>query len=105
MYSKFALLYLIAIFAFFSLSIESVLAVSPQSISISVAPENPAPGEQVSISLSSYAADLDSVPISWFVNGRNTLSGIGKKSLSLTAPSLGAESVMLIKKDFPDGQL
>ena len=106
MLSRFALKYLFIIFlilgCFFS---EKVMAVSPSSILINVIPENPEPGENVSIALSSYAADLDSVLISWSLNGKPFLSGIGRKSISFSAPAAGSESVAIAKIAFPDGEL
>src|SRR3989344_4937684 len=82
-----------------------IYAVSPSSISMNITPENPAPFEEVNISLESYSADLDSVSISWFVNGKNVFSGMGKKSLSLSAPAAGAESSVVARIAFPDGEV
>lgn len=83
----------------------SVNAASPSSILIDVIPENPAPGENVSIVLSSYANNLDSVLISWSVNGKSVASGIGKKSFSFDAPSAGGEARVVATISLPDGSI
>jgi len=82
-----------------------VNAVSSSSILVSVVPENPAPGENVSISLNSYSSNLDSVSISWSVNGQNILSGIGKKIFLLNAPAAGAETNVVATISLPDGTI
>lgn len=69
-----------------------VKAASSVDILVNVAPENPAPGENVNITLKSYVDNLDIVSISWSVNGKNVSSGIGKKSFSLNAPTAGGET-------------
>ncbi len=76
---------------------------SSTGILVDVAPENPAPNENVNIALSSYAYDLDSVLISWAINGKNVSSGIGKKSFSLTAPKAGEETGVVATISLPDG--
>jgi len=72
-------------------------------ILVNMAPENPAPNENVNITLSSYAYDLDSVLISWSVNGKNMSSGVGKKSFSLNAPKAGEETGVVATVSLPDG--
>ncbi len=84
---KFLLLPLIIFSLFFAFH---AFAISPSSISVDVAPPNPAPNENVTITLSSFAANLDSVSISWFVNGKSVLTGVGKKSFSITAGPAGS---------------
>lgn len=78
-------------------------AASPEGILINAVPENPAPNENVSVTLNSYANDLDSVLITWFANGKNTLSGIGKKSFLVNAPNAGSEITVIAKISLPDG--
>jgi len=76
---------------------------SSAGILLNVAPENPTPGQNVSITLNSYTNDLDSVLISWSINGKNVSSGIGKKSFSLNAPKAGEESGVVATISLPDG--
>jgi hypothetical protein len=80
-------------------------AASPTSILVDVIPENPAPKESVSISLNSYANNLNSVPISWTVNGARVSSGVGMKTFSLIAPNSGEESRVVATISLPDGSI
>ena len=72
-------------------------------ILVNVAPSNPAPHESTTITLNSYVNNLDSVLISWSVNGKTTASGIGKKSFSVTAPAAGTEMNIVATTSLPDG--
>jgi hypothetical protein len=101
---RFLLLYLVA-----ALIVSGVIlpfrasAVSPDDILVNMAPENPTPNENTSITLSSYAVNLDSVLISWSVNGKSASSGIGQKSFSVDAPAAGSTTTVLAKIALPDG--
>lgn len=64
-----------------------VKAVSSIGILANTVPENPAPGEKVNITLKSYNYDLNSVLISWSVNGKTVSSEIGK-GLFLLMPQM-----------------
>lgn len=59
----------------------------PIDISISIIPTEPKPGEIVSARVESFGMDLNSSNISWSYNGKNVGSGLGKTSISFTAPS------------------
>ncbi|MFA5792019.1 MAG: hypothetical protein WC884_03210 [Candidatus Paceibacterota bacterium] len=80
-------------------------AVSSNSILVNIVPENPAPNENVDITLSSYSSNLDSVLITWSLNGKNTSGGIGKKSFSLNATDSGKEIVVIATISLPDGNI
>ncbi|MBI3888342.1 hypothetical protein HY311_00945 [Candidatus Nomurabacteria bacterium] len=80
-------------------------ASSPDTILVNIAPQNPAPGETVTITLNSYVDNLNSVLISWSVNGKSGLSGIGKKSFSLNAPAAGAQTTVIATTKLPDGDI
>jgi len=80
-------------------------AVSSVDILVNVAPENPAPGENVNITLKSYVNNLDVILISWSVNGKKVSSGIGKKSFSLNAPKAGGETSVIATTSLPDGEI
>ncbi|MFH1201106.1 MAG: hypothetical protein V1484_02130 [bacterium] len=80
-------------------------AVSAIGILVKIAPENPAPNENVNIILNSYSSDLDSVLISWSVNGKNVSVGIGQKSFSLNAPNAGEETSVIATTSLPDGAI
>ncbi len=81
----------------------STRAATSANIIVKVAPENPAPYENTTIILSSYAYNLDTVMITWLVNGQNVASEIGKKSLSVTTGASGSTTTVIAKMDFPDG--
>lgn len=83
----------------------SVLAVSPSSIFFNLAPNNPAPNEEIIATLSSYSSNLDTVLISWSVDGRIVLSGIGKKSFSFQTPDSGKEINVVAVISLPDGEV
>ncbi|MEO7597106.1 MAG: hypothetical protein ABIS26_01735 [Candidatus Paceibacterota bacterium] len=85
--------------------IEPAFAISESSINVNVAPASPAPYEDVSITLQSYLANLDSVLISWSVNGKNFTSGIGQKSFSLKAGAAGSQQVVSVRISLPDGEI
>ena len=80
-------------------------AASVSSVEVSLAPENPAPYENTTISLSSYANNLDSVMIAWFVNEKPALSGVGQKTFSLNAPAAGAQTTVRVRIALPEGAL
>lgn len=80
-------------------------AVSVHSIYIDAIPMNPKPGESVTVSVSSFAANLDIVNISWFLNDSLVLSGIGKKSYTLNAGSSGTRNKVSAKIFLPDGEV
>jgi len=85
-----------------------VFAVSESSISVNLTPENPSPNENTTITLSSYTSNLDSVLISWFVNGlpvQGGKSGIGKKSFSLNAPATGSVTTVRALISLPGGEI
>ena len=80
-------------------------ASSPSDVSVTTIPENPTPNQNVTITLSSYVDDLNSVLISWSVNGKNSAEGIGDKSFSLIAPSLGQKTMVVATISLSDGDL
>lgn len=103
---RFFLTSLIAIFIILGVFLPSKInAASQSSILVNVAPENPAPNENTTITLNSYASNLDSVLISWYVDGKNILSGIGKKIFSVKAPNAGEEINVVVTISLPDGSI
>lgn len=103
---KFLLLYLTIFVAIIGINLPfKANAASSSSILVNMVPENPAPNQNVNINLNSYANNLDSVLISWSVNGKNASSGIGKKTFSLNAPSAGGETSVIATISLPDGAI
>ena len=82
-----------------------VFAVQPASILVNISPSNPAPFENTTITLNSFSSNLDTVLINWLVNGKTTLSGIGKKSFLITTGAAGTELKIQVKIFLPDGEI
>lgn len=80
-------------------------AASPASLLVNMVPPYPAPHENVSITLNSYASNLDTVLISWSVDGKIISSEIGKKSFSTTAGAAGALTSIVVTVYLPDGAI
>jgi len=99
------LLCLSIILMVFFMGNNSALAVSSSSISVDISPSSPIPYQNVTITLNSFAANLDSVNIIWLVDGKTALSGIGKKSLSITAKAANSETRVDAKIMLPDGEI
>ncbi len=70
------------------LSTRAVHAFEPH-IDVSISPAYPRPGETVTVSLSSYAVDLDRATITWYVDGVLSDSAPGMTILSLPVSSAG----------------
>ncbi len=97
-------LYLIAILTIFGvISASRANAQTSMDILVNVVPPNPAPYENTKITLNSFADNLDSVLISWSVNGKESASGTGDKSFSVTAPALGVETMVVATVHLPSG--
>lgn len=58
-------------------------------VTVNVLPENPGVKELVRISIESSSVDLDKSTITWSVNGKKNLSGIGKTEFSFQTGSSG----------------
>jgi hypothetical protein len=102
---KFLLIPLGVLAIFIAFLAPNVLAVSPSSISVSINPPNPAPYASVTITLSSFAANLDSVNIVWLEDGKTVLSGVGKKSYSTTTKKENVETRIEARIFLPDGEI
>lgn len=103
-FGKFLSLCLIATFAIFVI-IPTYKANAQLSggISINMSPSNPTPYENTTITLKSYESNLDSVLISWSIDGKVSSSGIGKKSFSVTAPATGGTMRVVATISLPSG--
>jgi hypothetical protein len=103
---RFLLPYLVTVFLVFGVFTASkVNASSLSDVSMTMSPENPVPNQSVTITLSSYVDDLNSVLISWSVDGKKSLSGIDVTSLTVTAPALGKTETVVATVSLPDGDL
>ena len=106
---KFLLPYLTAVFIISGIIFVSFAfkanAASQGDVTITVVPENPTPNENTTVTLSSYTYDLNSVLITWSVDGKKGLSGIGQKSFSINAPALGKQTTVTAVLELPDGEI
>lgn len=59
------------------------------NLSIAIAPQNPKPGDQVTVSLQSYSLDLNRSKITWSVNGVEKRSEVGLKNYYTQAGTAG----------------
>lgn len=59
-------------------------------ISLSSIPSDPQPLQTVTITAESFGVDLNQANITWQYNGRTIDGGVGRKSISITAPAGGA---------------
>ena len=66
--------------------------ISPTEINVSMLPENPGPNQPVSISLTSFATDINNANITWKIDGKTQKQGIGEKAFSFTAGAMGKET-------------
>ena len=81
---------LAVILLFFSCGNFARAEIKASDVDIAVAPENPSPFQEITVDLSSFNVDLDNAQISWSVNGKSVLSGLGKKKLSATLGDIGS---------------
>lgn len=102
---RLSLLCLVTTLALFASSVLEAYAASSSSILVSIIPPSPAPYENTTVNLNSYANNLDTALISWSVNGKNITSGTGKKTFSLTAPAAGGEANITATITLPDGTI
>jgi len=58
-------------------------------VSMRVVPEAPEPFQKVTMTLISFSVDLDRASISWSLNGKKALSGVGEKEFSFLAGGVG----------------
>lgn len=64
---------------------ETQIEVQEGEIAAEIIPNNPQPYQDITINLSSYATDLNKAIITWQIESRTVLSGIGKTSYSFKA--------------------
>ena len=76
-------------FFFFGKTYIARAELAQTDVSIESVPEIPGPYENVTLTLISYAVDLNRLQITWFENGVSKLSGVGKKQYSFTTNGIG----------------
>jgi hypothetical protein len=65
-------------------------------LSIRVSPDNPSPGQSVTISLSSLATNIDLSKTIWTIDGKIVNSGTGIKSITTVAPPAGSSDTVKV---------
>jgi len=61
-----------------------------RSVNLSITPQFPKPHEQIRLSLSSFSVDLNRATITWYINGKETLSGIDERTFETRAGGAGS---------------
>ncbi|HEY4478697.1 MAG TPA: hypothetical protein VI775_02545 [Candidatus Paceibacterota bacterium] len=80
----------------FSLIAYAQIPNSIDGIDISSNPENPNPGQNVTISIESYITSLNSASIVWLVDGKNYKKGTGVNSITIIAPEIGKSTNIVV---------
>lgn len=84
-------------FSFFSvLHAQSPMPQVQDNTQFFIRPENPGPNELVGISIEDYSKDLDSLDITWFLNGVVQKKGGGLKNFEFITKGLGSVSKIKI---------
>lgn len=84
-------------------TLESLGGGSNVILNVTVTPPTPGPRQQVSVSVQSYATDLDRSDIAWFLNSKLAAEGTGQKTFSFKTGAAGSLSNILIVAKLPDG--
>lgn len=74
-------------------------------ISLTMSPENPAPGETVQLSISSYALDLNRSTVTWKAGGKVLTSGEGITQTSVSAGAIGSVTDISVEVTSETGQV
>ncbi len=72
----------------------SVFAAGLDLINITTNPKTPGPNQDVTISMNSYAVDLNTATIIWFVNKSPSKQGIAEKTLTIHTGDLGTKTIV-----------
>lgn len=70
-----------------------------------LSPQNPGPNEPVTIRFVSYAGELSTAEIGWFINGEPFNAGIGQSSITIRTSSIGEPTEVMVVAKFVDGKL
>lgn len=83
------------------LVVSTTFAQSTPDLSIESIPSNPAPFSSVQLSVSSYAIDVNQATITWKYNNKIISSGIGKRTVTITAPNSGVVATVEAMAEAP----
>ncbi len=82
-----------------ALSALSVSAQTGSSVRIKVSPEVPGPDTPVTIELQDTSSSLADTLITWELDGKEVLSGVGRHSFSFTTGSVGEERFVSVRAE------
>jgi len=80
------------------------IPISIKALQLTSSPENPQPDEVITVTVVSYAIDIDSANITWYVNGSVLKKGVGLTSVTTKAPKLGKTLSVDVLAVTPGGQ-
>ena len=75
----------------------------PATVELKISPENPTGGSAINLEISSYAINLDTAKITWFVDGVNKKDGVGIKSFSTQTKDTGQSTIIKVVVTTVDG--
>jgi hypothetical protein len=76
-----------------------------EDLIVNIVPDYPEPNSIVSISLESYAFDLDASVVEWSINGKNVSKKIGNKKLNFKTSNLNTQTNISITVTTNDGRV
>ncbi len=65
-----------------------------EQLDISVEPDVPKPGDEVTVTVQSYGMDLNTQLLTWKINGVEKLKGVGQKKFTFTLGDAGSVSIV-----------
>ncbi len=63
-------------------------------VELTITPDNPGPEEQVVATLNAYGVDINTLELSWILNGENVQSGKGLRIYSFKSGKLGSKNTL-----------
>ncbi len=90
-------------FFFFCFFIQATAVSAEDLASIRLNPENPAPYSSVEVKLESFYFDVNVARITWEVNGRVILTGVGEKKISIITGAIGQPTTVKVTAEASDG--
>lgn len=67
-----------------------------KDIFLSISPTHPGPREQVRVSAQTYSFDVNTVSLSWYVNGTLIKSGKGETTITITTGAIGTPTTIQV---------
>ena len=96
MYLKYTLILFSLVVVFHTTNAQLSEGLPQTTINIEMTPETPGPNEEVYVSLTSYATNLNSSNITWSVNGKQQKSAIGEKTFKFLSGDFGSITKLTI---------